>query len=141
LLLTLLFRFWNNIVIICTTLKRGLPPYVYCDVHPASKRWKMIWATETCCSAQYRGKHSVGVTVNVIGIFSFFCVPISYSAAMAPSVNDMRIHGLLVSHVVSALLARNALFGIRAGWNQTLLKAWAEKGNFLRDDFKEFYFV
>ena len=75
----------------------------------------------------------MGVTVTVIGIFSFFCVPINYSAAMAPSVNDMRIHGCLVFHVVSALLARSALFGIKAD----VVKDMSRERQFLKGDFNE----
>jgi hypothetical protein len=55
----------------------------------------------------------VGAPVTVIGIFSFFCVPVRYSATMVLSLNDIRIHGCLVFHAVSELLARSALFGIK----------------------------
>jgi len=55
----------------------------------------------------------MGTTVTVIGIFSFFCVPIRYSAAMAPSLSDIRIHGCLAFHVVSELLAISAFLAPR----------------------------
>jgi hypothetical protein len=59
-------------------------------------------------------ENRVGGTVAVIDIFSFFCIPIRYSAAMAPSLNYIWIHECLVFHVVSELPIRNALFGIKA---------------------------
>lgn len=59
-------------------------------------------------------ENRVGVTLTVIGIFSFFCFAIRYSAAMAPSLNYIRIHGCLVFHVVSELPIRSALFDIKA---------------------------
>lgn len=37
-----------------------------------------------------------------------------------------------IFHVVSELPTRSALFGIKADWSQTLLKAWAEKDDFVR---------
>jgi len=58
---------------------------------------------------QIRGKHRVVGTVTVIGIFSFFCVVIKFWAVMAPSLNDIQIHGCLVFHVVPELPKRSAL--------------------------------
>ena len=38
-------------------------------------------------------------TATVIGIFSCFCSVVRFSAIMAPSLNDIWIHGCLVLHV------------------------------------------
>jgi hypothetical protein len=51
---------------------------------------------------------------------------------MAPSLNDIRIHGCLVFNVVPELLTGSSLFNVTVAWNQILLTAWAEKGDFLR---------
>jgi len=39
--------------------------------------------------------------VTATGIFSFFCAVIRFPAVMAPSLNDIQIHGRLVFHVMS----------------------------------------
>ena len=51
--------------------------------------------------------------MTVIGIFSFFCVPIRYAAAMVPFLNYIQIHGCLFFHAVPELLKRSALFGVK----------------------------
>jgi hypothetical protein len=41
---------------------------------------------------------------------------------MAPSLNDIRIQGYFVFHVVSELPTISTVFDIKADWNQTLLE-------------------
>jgi len=49
------------------------------------------------------GENRVVGTVTIIGIFSFFCAVIKFSAVMAPSLNVIQIHGCLVFHTVPEL--------------------------------------
>jgi hypothetical protein len=72
-------------------------------------------------------------TVTVIGIFWPFCAVIRISATMAPFLNDIRIHGSLVFHVVPELPARRAFFSVTAAGYKMLLTARATKGNFLTE--------
>jgi hypothetical protein len=80
-----------------------------------------------------RGNTSVAGTVTVIGIFSLFFSAIRISATMAPFLNDIRIHGCLVFHVVIELPARSASFNVMAAWSKRLLTAQAKEGNFLAE--------
>jgi hypothetical protein len=64
---------------------------------------------------------------------SSFCSVIRISATMAPFLNNLWIHGCLVFRVVCELPARSALFSVMATWSETLLTAWAMKGNFLME--------
>ena len=61
--------------------------------------------------------------MTVIGIFSFFWAVIRFSAIVVPSLNDIRIHGCLVFHMVPDLPIRSALFSITAASTQMLLMA------------------
>jgi hypothetical protein len=51
---------------------------------------------------------------------------------MKPSLNDIRIHGCLVLHVIPKLPTRSSVFIDTTTWNQTLLMAWVKEAYFLR---------
>ena len=52
--------------------------------------------------------------MTVIGISSFFCAFIRFSAIMAPSLSDIRIHGYLSFNAVPELPTGRALFNVTA---------------------------
>ena len=74
-------------------------------------------------------------TVTVIGIFSFFCAVIRISATMAPFLNDIRVHGCFVFHLVPQLPARSDLFSVMVAVN-----SMSKERRFLKVRFKRLTF-
>ena len=73
-----------------------------------------LFGVNSTIEIKNRGKHRVVGTVTVIGTFSFFSASVSCSAIMAPSLNDICVHGSLVFHMVPELPNGSALLNFTA---------------------------
>jgi len=76
------------------------------------------FGVNTTIEIKNRRKRRVVGTVTVIGTFSFFCALIRCPAIKAPSLNDIRIHGCLVFHVVLELPNASTLLNVAAACNR-----------------------